>query len=54
MEFKLSKILLSPLRPLFGDNYKAQAAKSLGVGLSSLYRKIDELDINTRRMKNPA
>ena len=27
---------------------KAQAAKALGVGLSSLYRKIDELEINAR------
>ena len=28
---------------------KAQAAEALGVGLSSLYRKIDELEINARK-----
>ena len=31
------------------DGNKAKAAKSLGVGLSSLYRKIDELNINGNR-----
>jgi two-component system response regulator PilR (NtrC family) len=31
------------------DGNKTQAAKSLGVGLSSLYRKIDELGINGHR-----
>ncbi len=30
---------------------KAEAAKVLGVGLSSLYRKIDELDINIKKHK---
>ncbi len=30
---------------------KAKAAKTLGVGLSSLYRKIDELEINIRKHK---
>jgi len=37
------------------DGNKSQAAKSLGVGLSSLYRKIDELEINgNRKVTNPA
>jgi transcriptional regulator with PAS, ATPase and Fis domain len=31
------------------DWNKAEAAKALGVGLSSLYRKIDELEINPRK-----
>ena len=30
---------------------KAQAAKSLGVGVSSLYRKIDELKINGHKKR---
>ena len=30
---------------------KGEAAKALGVGLSSLYRKIDELEINVRKRK---
>ncbi len=34
------------------DWNKAEAAKALGVGLSSLYRKIDELEINLRKHKN--
>jgi len=33
------------------DWNKAEAAKALGVGLSSLYRKIDELEINIRKHK---
>ncbi|MHC4075873.1 MAG: sigma-54-dependent transcriptional regulator [Planctomycetota bacterium] len=33
------------------DWNKAEAAKALGVGLSSLYRKIDELEINVRKHK---
>ncbi len=33
------------------DWNKTEAAKALGVGLSSLYRKIDELEINARRCK---
>lgn len=33
------------------DWNKAEAAKALGVGLSSLYRKIDELGINVRKHK---
>ena len=33
------------------DWNKAKAAEVLGVGLSSLYRKIDELEINVRRHK---
>ncbi len=33
------------------DWNKAEAARALGVGLSSLYRKIDELGINTRKHK---
>jgi len=31
------------------DWNKTETAKALGVGLSSLYRKIDELDINPRK-----
>ena len=34
------------------DWNKAEAAKALGVGLSSLYRKIDELEINARAKKS--
>jgi transcriptional regulator with PAS, ATPase and Fis domain len=30
---------------------KAEAAKALKVGLSSLYRKIDELEISTRKRR---
>jgi DNA-binding NtrC family response regulator len=30
---------------------KAEAAKALGIGLSSLYRKIDELEISVRKHK---
>ena len=33
------------------DWNKAEAAKALGVGLSSLYRKIDELEIDVRKHK---
>ncbi|MHC4114222.1 MAG: sigma-54-dependent transcriptional regulator [Planctomycetota bacterium] len=33
------------------DWNKAEAAKALGMGLSSLYRKIDELEINARKHK---
>ncbi|MHC4114159.1 MAG: sigma-54-dependent transcriptional regulator [Planctomycetota bacterium] len=33
------------------DWNKAEAAKALGMGLSSLYRKIDELEINVRKHK---
>ena len=33
------------------DWNKTEAAKALGVGLSSLYRKIDELEINTRKRR---
>ena len=33
------------------DWNKGEAAKALGVGLSSLYRKIDELEINVRKRK---
>jgi transcriptional regulator with PAS, ATPase and Fis domain len=33
------------------DLNKNEAAKALGVGLSSLYRKIDELEINVRKRK---
>ncbi len=33
------------------DWNKAETAKALGVGLSSLYRKIDELEINIRKHK---
>jgi len=33
------------------DWNKAKAAKALGVGLSSLYRKIDELEIDLRKHK---
>ena len=35
--------ILRILQKFQGD--KAEAAKALGVGLSSLYRKIDELEI---------
>jgi DNA-binding NtrC family response regulator len=31
---------------------KADAAKSLGIGLSSLYRMIDELDIDVKKLLN--
>ncbi len=34
------------------DGNKGKAAKALGVGLSSLYRKIDELDINSSGRKS--
>ena len=33
------------------DGNKGEAAKALGVGLSSLYRKIDELEMNVRKHK---
>lgn len=33
------------------NNDKTQASKALGVGLSSLYRKMDELDIRVAKMK---
>jgi two-component system response regulator PilR (NtrC family) len=36
------------------DWSKAEASKALGVGLSSLYRKIDELGINIKRYKGSA
>jgi len=40
------------LRVLKRHNYdKTQAARALGVGLSSLYRKMDELDIRVARTK---
>jgi len=40
------------LRVLKKNNYdKIQAAKALGMGLSSLYRKMDELDIRIAKTK---
>jgi len=42
----ISRMLLK-----YRDN-KAEAAKSLGIGLSSLYRKIDELDIDIEKLLN--
>ncbi len=40
------------LRVLKKHNYdKTQASRALGVGLSSLYRKMDELDIRVARAK---
>ncbi|MBL0176545.1 MAG: hypothetical protein IPP94_14980 [Ignavibacteria bacterium] len=34
-----------------GQGIKEQAAKALNIGLSSLYRKIDELDIGAGDLK---